>query len=229
MPARTWSPKEAVATLTTSPRLRRLVLAQGLYGAGTIAAFPLYALVNVDRLHLSLGDVGTIAVAGAVATMLSYTLWGALADRLGYNVGLRAGAGFGVLAVALVAAAPNMPVMLLASIAGGLSNAALDIGIQGAMAAHTSLADRAAAMAGWNSLTGLRGMVAAMAASIAVQLGLVDVTTALVLCLVPATLGLLVYLDLPVSDVMARVRGSRAREDQPADGREVLEPRTVAA
>ena len=229
MPARTWSAREAVSTLTASPRLRRLVLAQGLYGAGTIAAFPLYALVNVDRLHLTLADVGTIAVAGAVATMLSYTLWGAMADRLGYNVGLRAGAGFGVLAVALVAVAPNMAVMVLASIAGGLSNAALDIGIQGAMAAHTSLADRAAAMAGWNSLTGLRGMVAALAASLAVQVGLVDVTTALVLCLVPATLGLLVYLDLPVADAVAKVRGSRARDGAPADGREALDAGAAAA
>ena len=229
MPARTWSPREAVATLTASPRLRRLVLAQGLYGAGTIAAFPLYALVNVDRLHLTLSDVGTIAVAGAIATMVSYTLWGTLADRLGYNVGLRAGAAFGVLAVALVAVAPNMAVMLLASIAGGLSNAALDIGIQGAMAAHTRLADRAAAMAGWNSLTGLRGMVAAMAASIAVQVGLVDVTTALALCLVPATLGLLVYLDLPVVEAVARVRGSRARDRAPSDGRESLDAGAAAA
>jgi MFS family permease len=230
MPARTWSPWEAVATLTASPRLRRLVLAQGLYGAGTIAAFPLYALVNVDRLHLSLADVGTIAVAGAAATMVSYTLWGTMADRHGYNVGLRAGAAFGVLAVGLVAAAPSMACMLLASIAGGLSNAALDIGIQGAMAAHTSLGDRAAAMAGWNSLTGLRGMVAAMAASIAVQLGLVDVTTALVLCLVPATIGLLVYLDLPVPKLADRIRPTRARGDEPApEPREVREPRTAAA
>ena len=69
--------------------------------------------------------------------------------------------------------------MVVASILGGLSNAAMDLGIQGAMAAHTPLSDRAAAMAGWNSLTGMRGMIAAMAASVAVQAGLVDVTTAL--------------------------------------------------
>ena len=211
LPVRTFSAREAVATLTASPRLRRLVLAQGLYGAGVIAAFPLYALVNVDRLHLSLADVGTVAVVGAVATMASYTPWGAMVDRLGYAAGLRVAAACGVLSLACVAVAPNMAVMLVASILAGLSNAAMDLGIQGAMAAHTSLSDRAAAMAGWNSLTGLRGMAAAMAASVAVQAGLVDVTTALALCLVPATLGLLVYLDLPVAATVARVRGGRAR------------------
>jgi MFS family permease len=229
MPARTWSPREAVATLTASPRLRRLVLAQGFYGAGTIAAFPLYALVNVDRLHLTLGDVGTIAVAGAAATMVSYTLWGTLADRLGYAVGLRAGAAFGVLSVACVAVAPNMAVMLLASVLGGLSNAGIDIGIQGAMAAHTQLSDRAAAMAGWNSLTGIRGLIAAMAASVAVQAGLVDVTTALVLCLVPATAGLLVYLDLPLGSALSRVRGTRSDELDTADRHDALDAGTATA
>jgi hypothetical protein len=211
LPVRTFSAREAVATLTASPRLRRLVLAQGLYGAGVIAAAPLYALVNVDRLHLSLADVGTVAVVGAAATMVSYTPLGSMVDRLGYATGLRAAAAFGVLSLACVAVAPNMAVMLLASILGGLSNAAMDLGIQGAMATHTSLSDRAAAMAGWNSLTGIRGMIAALAASVAVQAGLVDVTTALALCLVPATVGLLVYLDLPVADTLARLRAARVR------------------
>jgi MFS family permease len=230
LPTRTFSAHEAVATLTASPRLRRLVLAQGLYGAGTIAAFPLYALVNVDRLHLSLGDVGTIAVVGAAATMVSYTAWGTAGDRLGYAVGLRGGAAFGVLSVALVAVAPNMAVMLLASIAGGLSNAGIDIGIQGAMASHTSLADRAAAMAGWNSLTGVRGMIAAIVASAAIQVGLVDVTTALALCVIPATLGLLVYLDLPMPAAVARLRRNHARDAIAGpDGLETLNPETLAA
>ncbi len=233
MPARTFSAREAVATLTASPRLRRLVLAQGLYGAGVIAAFPLNAMVNVDRLHLSLGDVGTLAVATAGATLVAYTFGGAVVDRLGYAACLRTGAAFGALSVACVAIAPNLGVMILAAIAGGISTAGMDLGIQGAMARHTSLVDRGAAMAGWNSLTGLRGLVAAMAASAAVQAGLVDVTTALLLCLVPATLGLLVYLDLPVTDAVTRLRGRGGRTspatDDALDGRDALDAGTATA
>ena len=230
LPVRTWSAREAVATLTASPRLRRLVLAQGLYGAGVIAAVPLYALVNVDRLHLSLGDVGTIAVAGAAATMVSYAPFGRAVDRLGYAVGLRGAATLGVLSLACVAVAPAMAVMLVASILGGLSSAAMDLGIQGAMAEHTSLSDRAAAMAGWNSLTGLRGMIAAMAASVAVQLGLVDVTSALALCLVPASLGLVLYLDLPVGNVRGWVRKAGLRGTAAArDANEALDAGRLAA
>ena len=224
LPARQFSAREAVATLTASPRLRRLVLAQGLYGAGVIAAFPLYALVYVDRLGLSLADVGTLAVLGAVASTVSFTVWGALVDRLGYAVVLRAAAAFGVLALACVTVAPMFVVIALAAVLGGLSGAAMELGIQGAIARCTPLADRAAAMAGWNSLTGLRGLIAALAASTAVQLGIVDVTTALTLCLVPAVLGLLVYLDIPLPAVVRKARGERGREAP--DG---LEPRTANA
>ena len=211
MATRRFSPGEAVQTLTSRPKLARLVLAQGFFGAGIVASVPLLALVNVDRLHLTLADVGMLAVLGGIATTASYVAWGGLVDRFGHPLALRAGAAFGVVSVALVAVAPGWSVMALASIAGGLSAAAMDIGIQGALAAHTPLADRAAAMAGWNSLTGLRGVIAAMLAGVLVQAGIVDVTSALLLCLVPAVIGLAIYLGLPVPAIATRMRGAAAR------------------
>ena len=203
VPARRFSAHEAFGALTSRPELGRLALAQAFYGIGVIAALPLYALVYVDRLHLSLADVGTLAVLGGIAAMASYVAWGSLADRFGYASGLRLGAALGVVAIACAAVAPGIGIMALGSIAAGLSGAAMDVGIQGAMAHHTPLADRAAAMAGWNSVTGLRGVLAAMAAGILVQSGLVDVTTALVLCLVPTSFGVALYLGLPVPSVAA--------------------------
>lgn len=215
MPVRQYSAREAVSALTSRPKLQRLVVAQGCYGAGLIASFPLYALVNVDRLHLSLADVGMLAVLGGLATTASYVAWGALVDRYGFSLGLRAGAALGVASMACVAVAPGFAVMALASICGGLSGAAMDLGIQGAMAHHTPLADRAAAMAGWNSVTGLRGVIAAMVTGAVVQARLVDVTSALLLCLVPALLGLVLYLEPPMPAVVRRLPGlgrARARE-----------------
>jgi MFS family permease len=209
--ARRFSAAEAIRTLTARPTLARLVLAQGFLGAGLVAALPLYALVNVDRLHLGLADVGLLAVLGGLATTVSYLAWGGLVDRFGYVLGLRAGAALGLASIALVAAAPGWAVMALASIAGGLSGAAMDLGIQGALAAHTSLSDRAAAMAGWNSLTGLRGIIAAMLAGALVQAGVVDVTSALYLCLVPAGIGLALYLGMPVPPIVSGVRRAVAR------------------
>lgn len=198
LPARQYSAREAVAALAASPRLRRYVLAQALYGAGMIGASPLYAMVNVDRLHLSLTDVGTLAVLGGLATTLSYVGWGAAVDRRGHVLGLRAGAALGVASLLCIALAPDVRLLWISSILAGLSGAAMDLGIQGAIGAHSSLTDRAATMAGWNAVTGARGVLAPMVVSSAVQVGLVDVTGALLLCLLPASAGLALYLDLRI-------------------------------
>ena len=51
--------------------------------AGNPGAGPLYALVQVDRLSLSLAEIGTIGVTASIAATLSCLAWGALADRWG--------------------------------------------------------------------------------------------------------------------------------------------------
>lgn len=202
LPIRIFSPREAVRALTSRPALRRIVLAQGFFGGGQIAAAPLYALVYVDRLHLTLADVGLIAVLTAIATTSSYVGWGALVDRHGPMVGLRSAAVFGVLSLALYALAPDVRLLWLAAISAGLSNAAIDIGIQGALAVHTPLEDRAAAMAGWNALTGARGVLMPLLATSLVQLHILDLTTGLLLCLVPAIAGMVMYFDRPTPVVI---------------------------
>lgn len=203
LPSRSFSAREAVRALTSRPGLARVVLAQAFFGGGQIAAAPLYALVYVDRLHLSLADVGLIAVLTAIATTTSYVAWGALNDRHGHALALRGGALFGVIALALYAVAPDVRVLWAAALATGLSAAAIDVGIQGALTAYTTLEDRGAAMAGWNGLTGARGVAMPLLATALVQAHAVDLTSALLLCLVPAVAGLLLYLDPPMPSRLA--------------------------
>ena len=49
-------------------------------------------------------------------------------------------------------------------------------------------------MAGWNALTGARGIVAAFVMSILLQLGLVDVTTALLACAAISAIGVALFV-----------------------------------
>jgi DHA1 family inner membrane transport protein len=188
-----FSARDSFRALRERPVLTRIALAQGFYGGGLIAAVPLYAIVNVDRLDLSLSDVGIIGILTAGATTLSFLLWGAVADRRGPLVAMRIGTAFGLAALVAYALAPHVAILWVAAVAAGAGSASIDVGIASVVSDHTPLASRAAAMAGWNAITGARGIVAAFTMSILLQLGFVDVTTGLLLCSAVTAVGVVLY------------------------------------
>ena len=184
-----YSARESIRAMRERPTLGRVALAQGFYGGGFIAAGPLFALVNVDRLNLSLFDVGIIGVLSAVATTVSFLIWGAVSDRVDVLAPMRFGSVIGLVGLFLYAVAPNVVVLWLASIAIGTSGPSIEIGVAGVISAETPMATRAAAMSGWNAITGARGLVAPFVMSALVQAGLVSVTVALLVCAVASALG----------------------------------------
>lgn len=188
-----FSARESVRALRERPLLGRIALAQGFYGGGLIAAAPLYALVHVDRLNLSLSDVGVIGILAAVATTVAFPIWGLVADRRGAVTALRLGSAIGLGSLVAYALAPNVLLLWLAAIVAGIGSASIDVGIAAAVSDQTPLASRAAAMAGWNAITGARGIAAAFLMSALLQLGLVDVRTGLLLCAATSGVGVLLF------------------------------------
>ena len=193
-PPPSYSAREAVRALRERPVLGRLALAQGFYGGGLIAAAPLFALVHVDRLELSLGVVGVIGILNALATTIAFPIWGAVSDRVGPIVGMRIGGAAGVLSLVGYALAPDVTVLFAAAVLGGIASASIDVGIGAVVSEQTTLATRSAAMSGWNALTGARGIAAAFLMSALVQAGIVDVTTGLLLCAVSSVLGVALFV-----------------------------------
>jgi MFS family permease len=210
-----FSARDSIRALRERPVLARMALAQGFYGGGLIAATPLYAIVNVDRLDLSLADVGIIGILTAGATTLFFLLWGALADRRGPLVAMRLGSSLGLAALIAYALAPDVAVLWIAAVAAGAGSASIDVGIASVVSDHTPLASRSAAMAGWNAITGARGIVAAFAMSALIQVGIVNVTTGLLLCAGISAVGVMLYgrasaAALPTPAVGERSRAIRA-------------------
>jgi MFS family permease len=193
-PAR-FSARESVHSLWEQVRLRRLVIGQLFYGGGVIAATPLFALVYVDRLHLSVVDVGIVGVLAAVANTVTYPLWGMFSDRRPASRTLALGSAIGVVSLFAYAFAGSVAWLWLGAIAGGAASGAIDLGINAAVIAETSMDTRAAAMAGWNAITGPRGIVAAFLMSILIQARLLDVTTALVLCAGVSIVGVATFIQ----------------------------------
>jgi MFS family permease len=188
-----YTARESIAAMRERPTLGRVALAQGFFGGGFIAAGPLFALVNVDRLNLSLADVGIIGVLTAVATTVSFLIWGAVSDRVDVLAPMRFGSIIGLGGLVAYALAPGVAVLWLAAVAIGTANSSIEIGVAGVISAETPLASRAAAMSGWNAITGARGLVAPFLMSGLVQVGLLDVTAALLLCAAASGLGVALF------------------------------------
>jgi MFS family permease len=188
-----YTARDSIRAMRERPTLQRVALAQGFFGGGFIAAGPLFALVYVDRLDLSLADVGLIGVLGAAATTVSFLVWGAVADRFDPLAAMRFGSLIGLGGLVAYALAPGLAVLLVAALAIGLSNSSIDVGIAGVISDNTPLASRAAAMSGWNAITGARGLVAPFFMSTLVQFGVVSVTVGLLMCASASALGVALF------------------------------------
>jgi MFS family permease len=188
-----YTARDSIRAVRERPMLRRVALAQGFFFGGLIAAGPLFALVNVDRLDLSLTEVGGIGVVGAVATGLSFLAWGAVADRLGPLAPSSIGSIIGLGGLFAYALAPSVAVVWVAVAAIGTCSAAVEVSVVAVISDGTPLAARAAAMSGWMAITGVRGLAAPFISSTLVQAGVVDVTTALLLCAVVSAFGVVLF------------------------------------
>ena len=190
----TFSARDSIRALRERPVLAKMALAQGFYGGGFIAAAPLSALVFVDRLDLKLGQVGVIGIVASVSTTVAFLVWGAVSDRFGPLVAIRVGSAIGLASLVGYAFAPDVAVLWFAALAAGIASASIDVSIAAVVSDQTSLASRAAAMAGWNALTGARGIAAAFLMSGLLEAGLVDVTSGLLLCAASSAIGVVLFV-----------------------------------
>jgi MFS family permease len=206
-----FSARDSIRALRERPLLARIAVAQGFY---------------VDRLNLSLSDVGVIGILTAIATTVAFPVWGMVADRFGAVAALRTGSAIGLLALVAYAFAPNVGVLWLAALAAGTGSASIDVGIAAAVSDQTPLASRAAAMAGWNAITGARGIVAAFLMSVLLQLGLIDVTVALLGCLATSAIGVALFVQAGRRHAIAPGLDSTAPAVRPQVGTAVPVART---
>jgi MFS family permease len=194
--ARTFSARESWAAFRNRPALRQVAAAQTFYGAGLIAAGPLYALVQVDRLSMSVAEIGILGILGSVSCTIACLVLGPRIDRRGAIPVMRIGAVLGLVSLLLYSIAPAVTYLWLASVIVGVANAATDMGIANVIAEQVPQSERGAAVAGFNALTGARGMFAPFVAAGIVEAGILDLTGTLLLCAVATGIGAAMYVRL---------------------------------
>jgi MFS family permease len=129
---------------------------------------------------------------------------------------MRIGSALGLGALIAYALAPDVAVLWIAALAAGAGGASIDVGIASAVSDHTPLASRAAAMAGWNAITGARGIVAAFTMSVLLQVGIVDVTTGLLLCAAVSAIGVVLYARAGTTAVIPEAQAAPSRVSRAA-------------
>jgi MFS family permease len=218
-----YSARQSIRALRERATLSQAAVAQGFFGGGLIAAVPLYALVHVDRLHLSLAEVGGIGILISAATTVSFPLWGMLSDRRGPLATLRVGSLLGIVALAGYAVAPTVTILWPVALALGTANASIDVGLGTFLMAETPHHARAAAQAGWNAITGARGIVAAFLMSALVSVGVVSVAAGLLLCAASAAIGVVLFYRIRPATSTTAAAASLA-PDQDSSALPVLAP-----
>ena len=124
-----FSARDPIRALRERPVLAKMALAQGFYGGGFIAAAPLYALVFVDRLDLTLGQVGVIGILASVSTTIAFLDLGRRRRSIrAASSAIRIGSAIGVTSLIGYAFAPDVAVLWFAAIAAGTASASIDVG-----------------------------------------------------------------------------------------------------
>lgn len=187
---------ESIRTVLRRPMLRRIATAQLVFGSGMVALPALIAMIQVDRLGLSIGNIAIAGLTGSAATVLTFGAWGRLASRTNALVTMTSGTILGTISVAAFAVAPDFATVLVASALLGATGAAIDVSWPLLIADHAAHDEQAAAAAGLGAIMGLRGLIMPFVIVAPIQAGLLDVTGALLLCAAVGVTGSLLYVRL---------------------------------
>ena len=136
------------------------LLSYSLFGLGGLLAWPLYPIVQVDRLQLSYSQIGLLGLIESITWFLSYLLWGRTIDRRGGLFVVRAISAISIVTPLTYMTAQSMWMLLPSAIARGLAMAGFELG---RINAGIQLADpdRVTEYAAIQStVVGLRGLVA---------------------------------------------------------------------
>jgi hypothetical protein len=207
----------------------------GFIGSGRAAAGAIAALAGgliADRV----GGEQAVALAGLVGVVCALAYAGFRAPNAARPVSFSARDSIRALRerpiLSRVALAQGfygggliaVAVLWIAAVAAGAGSASIDVGIASIVSDHTTLASRSAAMAGWNAITGARGIVAAFTMAVLLEAGIVNVTIGLLLCAGISAVGALLFATTITPAVLEEDTPTVSALTSPAVG----QPRSAA-
>lgn len=199
-PAARHSVRTTLSVAIERPRLRAVLLGHGLYGAGLIAAIPLVTLLQVDRLHLTLPQIGTLGIGAACATTVASAaaIW--MAGRQRTTVTWLLGSFMGAAGMLCYAAADSPELLAIAAIIVGASVGVSEVTLPVLIAERAGPGEQIVAAAGMQALWGTRGLIVPMATTALLGLGIADERGLLLACAATIAVGCLIFVRMTADD-----------------------------
>ena len=145
--------------LRTDKRFAYFLRSFAFYGSGTLMAWTLYPLVQVDRLHLTYSQLGLLGLAQSICWLLGYLFWGRMVDQHGGLWVLRSNCLVAMIAPISYIFATSPWLLIPAFMVQGVINAGWDMGLINAgiqLADPERVTEYAAVQA---TVVGVRGMI----------------------------------------------------------------------
>jgi MFS family permease len=171
-PRQTKTFSELNAIVRNDARFRQYLFSFALFGLGTMLAWPVYPLVQVDRLQLSYSTIGLLGLVESLMWLLSYLIWGRFLDGRGGLAVIRATCAIALLQPLVYIWADSAWLLIPAFIARGIVSGGFELG---RINAGIQLADpeRITEYAVIQSTTiGVRGIIAPLISALLLRLGL---------------------------------------------------------
>ncbi|MBX3012796.1 MAG: MFS transporter [Caldilineaceae bacterium] len=146
------------------------------YGLGGLIGYPLYAIVQVDRLELSYTDLGMLGLVQSATWLVGFLIWGRVVDHKGGLPVLRMNQLISVIVPLAYIWATDGWMLLPAFAVQGLINAGIDVGLISTciqLAESDKVVEYAAVQA---TVLGVRGVVTPFIGAGLIRLGVADTT-----------------------------------------------------
>lgn len=139
-----------------------------LIGFGNLLASPLYPIIQVEKLELTIAQIGYTRIISSCFMIVSYFTMGWVIDRLSPKTALLFGFAGTIIVPVLYALFGNYPVILVASGFQGFSDAVWDLGVLAYLL--RLIPERAAVVFGlYLLLFGIRGTIAPLVSTSLIQ------------------------------------------------------------
>lgn len=156
--------RETLLPLKENPPFRWFALSVMCYGLGNLMAQPLYALYQIERLHVRNTDIANLANVASLSAIIGAFVWGRFLDRRGAAYTVFSAICLVTSTAGVYFFAKSLPPLYLASAFFGFGLAGIELSYMASILSYSEPGQAARYQSLHSLLLGFRGIIAPLIA-----------------------------------------------------------------